>query len=80
MQTSNNDTRIWALAAGSVLAATRDLIMEDGGERAYTSGQTYVVSSMHPVADPPFVVALDDQGLPHRLAGEDVAKYFQARP
>ena len=76
---SPDDQLIWSLNSGDVLMATRDLLMEGSGERAFTEGKTYVVVSMHPIADPPRVRVIDDQGKLHWLYGEHLRRSFYSR-
>lgn len=74
--TSADDELVWGFTSGSMLTAVRDLVMEDSGERAFTSGQSYRVDSMHPLAHPAFVRVKDDQGVSHQLRAEDLRTYF----
>lgn len=74
--TSADDELVWSFTSGSTLTASRDLVMEDSGERAFTAGQSYRVDSMHPLANPAFVRVKDDQGVPHKLHAEHLRAYF----
>lgn len=74
---SADDELVWSIPSGSVLMCAHDLVMEGTGEVAYTAGRSYRVESMHPVADPPFVKTLDDQGQLHALRGADLRVYFR---
>ena len=74
--TRADDKLIWSLGTGTPLLATKDLIMEDDHQRAFTAGNTYRVKSMHPIANPAYVVVVDDQGDNHRLNAEHVREYF----
>ena len=76
VMSSADDELVWSLSTGSILTCKRDVVMEGTGEVAYTAGQCYRVESMHPVADPPFVRTLDDQGQPHALRAADLRDYF----
>lgn len=67
---------IWSLGRGAPITAFKDLIMVDTGERAFTAGLTYFVSTMHPIANPPHVVVSDDQQQPHKLEAADLREYF----
>ena len=79
MPHEHSDELIWSLEAGSRIRCNRDLVMDDGGERAFTAGATYAVQSMHPIADPPFVTLVNDLGQHHRLWGVHVRDYFEHR-
>lgn len=50
--------------------------MEDGGEVAFKAGIAYRVTSMHPIAETPYIKLTDEQGWAHRLEAGDVRKYF----
>lgn len=52
------------------------MIMESNGDIAFEAGQLYRVSSMHPLADPPYIKVIDEQGCGHRLEANDVRNYF----
>lgn len=71
-----NDRLIWGLGTGSALLASKDLVMEDDQQRAFTAGTTYRVKSMHPIAEPAYVIVVDDQGEDHKLNAEHVREYF----
>ena len=71
-----DDRLVWSIPSGSILACAHDLVMEGTGEVAYTAGRSYKVESMHPVADPPFVKTLDNQGQSHALRAGDLRDYF----
>lgn len=71
-----DDELVWSLTAGVKLKATRDLVMEDSGEVAFQGGKEYPVSSMHPLAHPPFVRVTDEQGQLHILQPDDLRSYF----
>ena len=71
-----DDELVWSIPSGSVLMCAQDLVMEGTGEVAYTAGRSYRVESMHPIADPPFVRTLDNQGQPHALRAADLRDYF----
>ena len=73
---SADDELVWSIPSGSVLMCAQDLVMEGTGEVAYTAGRSYRVESMHPIADPPFVKTLDDQGQLHALRAGDLRDYF----
>ena len=73
---STDDKLIWSLTTGMLLAATKDLVMEDNKERAFTSGKRYRVKSMHPIADPSYVILVDDQGEDHKMTGEHIREFF----
>ena len=73
---SADDELVWSIPSGSVLTCSRDLVMEATGEVAYTASRSYKVESMHPIADPPFVRTLDNQGQPHALRAADLRDYF----
>lgn len=71
-----DDLLVWAIPSGSTLACVRDLVMEGTGEVAFTAGQHYTVASMHPIADPPFVRTIDNQGESHALGPADLRRFF----
>lgn len=73
---SADDLLVWSIPSGSVLVCVHDLVMESTGEVAYTAGRRYSVESMHPIADPPFVRTLDDQGQSHALWAADLRACF----
>jgi hypothetical protein len=73
---------IWALSAGDVLVAKHCLYMEESGERVFTEGKRYVVRSMHPLADQPFVRVHDDTGHENSIRADFLQNFtcvFQAR-
>ena len=76
---SADDELVWSIPSGSVLMCAQDLVMEGTGEVAYTAGRSYRVESMHPIADPPFVRTLDNQGHSHALRAADLRDYFGRR-
>lgn len=75
-------TKVWDCSSGTKLRCMQDVHMERderygfGGEKVFTAGQCYEVQSMHPVADPPFVQLLNDQGEPHLMEDADLRAYF----
>lgn len=71
-----DDKLIWSLGTGRLMKATKDLVMEDTYERSFTAGKTYRVKSMHPIAEPAYVVLVDDQGHDHKMAGEHIREFF----
>lgn len=73
---ASDDHLVWSLTEGSTLTCRRSMVMQDGGEVAFSAGQAYRVSSMHPIADPPFVRVLDNQGHSHILTAEHLRGYF----
>lgn len=79
MEISADDKLIWSLNPGTSLTAAKDLVMEDDNERAFTAGKRYHVKSTHPIAEPAYVVLIDDQGDDHKLYGCHVREYFGAR-
>ena len=76
MEITADDKLIWSLGAGRLLTATKDLVMEDTNERSFTAGKTYRVKSMHPIAEPAYVVLVDDQGADHKMEGEHIREFF----
>lgn len=70
------DKRIWGIPSGTRLTCTKSLVMEDDGSVAFTTGNSYTVVSMHPIADPAYILLVDDQGESHKLNGDHVAEYF----
>lgn len=76
MTNEADDELVWSLQRGATLQCSRDLVMEGNGEVAFTAGRMYCVESMHPIADPPFVKAIDDQGEAHRLGADDLRQFF----
>lgn len=73
---SADDRLIWSLTSGWDLTATKDLVMEDTHERSFTAGRAYRVKSMHPIAEPAYVVLVDDQGHDHKLHGSHIREFF----
>lgn len=61
-----------------MLRARRDLHLGDDAAqpRLFTAGAVYRVVRMHPVANPPCVVVLDDQGKENFLHGEHIRDWF----
>lgn len=76
---SVDDELVWSIPSGSVLMCAHDLVMDDTGEVAFTAGRSYRVESMHPIADPPFVRTLDNQGHLHALRAAELRDYFWGR-
>lgn len=76
LMSSADDELVWSIPSGSVLMCAQDLVMEGTCEVAYTAGRSYRVESMHPIADPPFVKTLDNQGQSHALRAGDLRDYF----
>jgi hypothetical protein len=50
--------------------------MDDSGVIAFTAGRSYRVQSTHPIAQPPLLRVVDDQGESHGLSAADLAEYF----
>lgn len=61
MEISAEDKLIWICGIASMLTATKDLVMEDNMECAFTARKTYRMKSMHPIAEPAYVIVVDDQ-------------------
>lgn len=76
MEDWTDDELVWSLQRGATLQCSRDLVMEGTGEVAFSAGRTYRVESMHPIADPPFVKTIDNQGELHRLGADDLRHFF----
>ena len=76
LMSSADDELVWSIPTGSLLTCMRDVVMTGTGEVAYAAGRNYKVESMHPIADPPFVRTLDDQGNLHALRADDLRNYF----
>ncbi|HEB56636.1 MAG TPA: hypothetical protein ENI98_10095 [Gammaproteobacteria bacterium] len=73
------DRTIWDLPADSKIKPIRDLHEELDPTLPcwFTAGQEYVVESMHPIADPPFVkVRINDGGIT-RLNAEHIKADFE---
>jgi hypothetical protein len=60
-----DDSDIWAISPGDELRCGRDLVMDDSGVIAFTAGRSYRVQSTHPIAQPPLLRVVDDQGESH---------------
>lgn len=73
---TDNDRLIWSINHGDLLTATKDLLMRETGERSFTAGKTYRVKSMHPLAETPYVILINDQGEDHRMEGRHVRWFF----
>lgn len=71
-----DDELVWALTAGVKLKAIQDVVMEGTGEVAFLVDKEYVISSMHPLAHPPFVRVQDEQGQSHILEPDDLRSFF----
>jgi hypothetical protein len=71
-----DDSDIWAISPGDELRCGRDLVMDDSGVIAFTAGRSYRVQSTHPIAQPPLLRVVDDQGESHGLSAADLAEYF----
>jgi hypothetical protein len=70
---------VWDTPAGSVLVAKTTLYMEGDAEdrpAVITAGKAYRVTSMHPIADPPFVKLIDDHGTEHTFHGDHLRAWF----
>ena len=76
MSNDADDALVWAIPSGALLNCTRNLAMEGSGEVAFTTGRSYRVQSMHPIAQPPFVKVINDQGQPHHLEAGDLRQFF----
>ena len=76
MEITADDKLIWSLGTGRLLTATKDLVMEGSCELAFTAGKTYKVKSMHPIAEPSYVIMVDDQGADHKMYGEHIREFF----
>jgi hypothetical protein len=72
------DRAVWDLEPGSILVATQTLHQDhDPAEpRRFTAGQGYAVKSVHPLADPPAVKVINDQGQDNWLTGEHILAWF----
>lgn len=71
-----DDEIVYSLEPGMVLVAKKDLIMEDDGTRAFTTGVAYHVEDVHPLSDPPMIYTIDDDGHRHGLPGSRIREYF----
>ncbi len=76
MPSDADDQLVWSIPSGAVLSCCDDLVMEGSGEVAFSRGVSYRVVSMHPIADPPFVMLINDQRQRHRLQACDLRQYF----
>jgi hypothetical protein len=74
---TEDDKLIWALNTGMHITCEKDMVMEDTGAVAFKAGVTYLVTSMHPIAVPAFIVVTNDQGETHRLEGSHVRSCFK---
>ncbi len=74
-----DDRLVWDTPTGALLQCIQDLHMEEdeAEPRVFTRGKAYQVVSMHPVADPPFVGLLSDQGLIHNMRAEHLRRWFK---
>lgn len=73
---SADDQLIWDIQIGEKLTCVKSVVMEDDGTEAFTAGRTYVVDSIHPIAEPSFVRLTNNQGESHKMAGEHIRKWF----
>lgn len=60
----------------ATLQAKKDMLMEDDGEHVFTQGKRYYVESMHPIAEPAYVVVKNDHGERHRFYADHIREYF----
>lgn len=71
-----DDMLIWSLNAGTTLQAKKDMFMEDDEEHVFTQGKRYYVESMHPIAEPAYVVVKNDHSERHRFYADHIREYF----
>jgi len=74
---TSDDKLIWDTPAGMTLTCVESVVMEDNQEVAFTKGREYSVQSMHPIAEPAYIRLTNDQGEPHKMAGEHIRRYFR---
>ena len=72
------DHIIWSLPTGSTITPLRDL--HEGLDPAmptwFTRGHIYVVESMHPIAEPPYVQVRTNDGIATKLFAEHISEHF----
>lgn len=74
-----DDRLVWDLPAGTRLRAFQDLHMEEDPSqpRVFTADKVYVVDSMHPIANPPFVRIRNDFGEVHQMHAVALRRWFR---
>jgi hypothetical protein len=50
-------------------------MVTDSGDLCFTCGRVNLVDTMHPIADPPFVRVMNDQGHKHGLEVSDLRQF-----
>lgn len=73
---SADDKLIWNLITGQLLTCIKSVVMEDSRNVAFTIGRIYSVDTVFPLADPPVVGLMNDQGEEHKMTGEDIRQFF----
>ena len=70
------DRLIWSIPTGARLTCIKSVVMEDDQTEAFTTGQSYMMESMHPIAEPAFVRLTNNQGESHKMTGEHIRQFF----
>ncbi len=70
---------VWDMTPGTRLRAIHHLHMEEDPDepRVFTAGEIYVVESMHPIANPPFVGIHNDFGEVHQMCATHLRAWFR---
>lgn len=70
------DKLIWSIPTGTRLICIKSVIMEEDKVESFTAGRSYVVESMHPIAEPSYVRLTNNQGETHKMTGEHIRQFF----
>ncbi|HDS1721652.1 hypothetical protein NPS53_09080 [Pseudomonas putida] len=71
------DKLIWGMPSGTPLVCIRHMLDDGIGDRLFTAGRLYSVSSMHPIAVPAYVQIVNDFGQPVVLDGSQLQQHFE---
>lgn len=74
---TEEDQFIWGMPTGTPLVCIHDMLEDGIGDRLFTAGGRYSVTSMHPIAVPAYVQVVNDFGVPLVLDGKELKKHFE---
>lgn len=74
---TEEDQFIWGMPSDTPLVCIHDMLEDEIGERLFTAGGHYSVTSMHPIAVPAYVQVVNDFGVPLVLDGKQLKKHFE---
>ena len=74
---TDEDHFIWGMPSGTPLVCIDDMLEDGVGDRLFTAGGHYSVTSMHPIAVPAYVQVVNDLGVPLVLDGKQLKKHFE---